>query len=233
MTSSLDHHHRRSSTALLFAAARSSFPNFRCARTSARTLLCWSSKGNGAEAGAGANEGKQAHVIADAGIGRIERPGLQRRTWVPASERMMLARRGRAYGPIGVVVDRSVPQIIVRTGRAAHSVGSIDRMSGPMRERAWHVGAKAKLAVYVQKQRDKGGGKHRESNAGYAHFPQLAAMLFLAAYKGSLRQGMRLAPAGSWVQLAVETAVGSTGPFARAARTGEPAGGNHILLGHG
>ena len=168
----MDHHPRCSSTALLFAAACFSCPNFQCARTSARTLLCWSSKGNGAGAGA-INEGKQAHVIADAGIQRIERPGFQRRTWVPAPEHMMLARRGRAYGAIGVVVDRSVPQIIVRTGRAAHSVGSIDRMSGPMRERAWHVGAKAKLAVYVQKQRDKGGGKHRESNAGYAHFPQL------------------------------------------------------------
>ena len=173
---SMDHHPRRSSTALLFAAVFFSGPNFRCTRTSARTLLCSSSKGNGA--GAGANEGKQAHVIADAGIGRIERPGSQRRPRVPAPGRMMLARRGRAYGAIGVVVDRSVPQIIVRTSRAAHSVGSIDRMSGPMCERAWHVGAKAKLAVYVQKQRDKGGGKHRESNAGYAHFPQLVLFFF-------------------------------------------------------
>ena len=167
---SMDHHPRRSSTALLLAAACSS-PNFRCTRTSACMLFCSSSKGNGA--GAGANEGKQAHVIADAGIGRIERPGLQHRARVPASERMMLAGRGRAYGAIGVVVDRSVPQIIVRTSRAAHSVGSIDRMSGPMRERGWSVGAKAKPAVYAEKQRDKGGGKHRESNAGYAHFPQL------------------------------------------------------------
>ena len=129
---SMDHHPRCSATALLFAAACFSGPNFRCARMSARTLLWWSSKGNTP----GANEGKQAHVIADTGIQRIERPGSQRRTRVPAPERMMLARRGRAYGAIGVVVDRSVPQIIVRTGRAAHSVGSIDRMSGPMRERA-------------------------------------------------------------------------------------------------
>ena len=160
----MDHHPRCSSTALLFAAAHFSGPDFRRARMSARTLLCWSSKGNGA--GAGANEGKQAHVIADAGIRRIERPGLQRRTRVPAPERMVLVRRGRVCGAIGVIVDRAVPQIIVRTGRAAHSVGSIDRMSGPVRERAWPVRAKA---VYVEKHRDKGGGKHRESNAGYAH----------------------------------------------------------------
>ena len=168
--SSMDHHHRFSSAALLFATARPSRPNFRCARLSARTPLCWSWKGNGA--GAGANEGKQAHVIADAGIRRIERSGFQRRTRVPAPEQMMLARRERRYGVIGVIGDRSVPQITVRAG-AAYSVASIDRMSGPVRERAWPVGAKAKLAVYVEKQRDKGGGKHRESNAGYAHFPQL------------------------------------------------------------
>ena len=175
---SMEHHPRRSSTALLFAAAHFSGPDFRRARMSARTLLCWSSKGNGAGAGAGANEGKQAHVIADAGIRRIERPGPQRRARVPAPECMMLARRGRAYGAIGVVVDRSVPQITVRTSRAAHFVASIDRMSGPVRERAWPVGTKAKLAVYVEKQRDKVGGKHRESNAGYAHFPQLATCFF-------------------------------------------------------
>ena len=186
---SLEHHPRRSSTALLFAAACFSGPNFRRVRMSARTLLCWSSTEYGAGAGAGANEGKQAHVIADAGIGRIERPGLRRRERVPAPECMMLARRGRAYGAIGVVVDPSVPQIIVLTSRAAHSVGSIDRMSGPMRERAWPVRTKAKLAVYVEKQRDKGGGKHRESNAGYRiefrswrcaffSFPQLAMCFY-------------------------------------------------------
>ena len=107
---SMDHHRRRSSTALLFAIAGSSRPNIRCARMSARILLCWSWKGNGA--GAGANEGKQAHVITDAGIRRIERSGFQRRTWVSAPERVMLARRGRAYGAIGVIVDRSVPQIV-------------------------------------------------------------------------------------------------------------------------
>ena len=183
---SMDHHHRFSSAALLFATARPSRPNFRCARLSARTVLCWSWKGNGA--GAGANEGKQAHVIADAGIQRIERPGFQRRTWVPAPEHMMLARRGRAYGAIGVV-DRSVPQIIVRTGRAAHSVALIDRMSEFMRERAWPVGAKAKLAVYAEKHRDKGGGKHRESNAGYAHFPQLAMCFFSRRAEGGPAEG--------------------------------------------
>ena len=167
-------HHWCSSAALLFATACPSRPNFRCAQASGRTLLCWSWKGNGA--GAGANEGKQAHVIADAGIQRIERPGFQRRTWVPAPERMMLARRGRAYGAIGVV-DRSVPQI-VRTSRAAHFVASIDRMSGPVRERASPVGTKAKLAAGVER-RGTAAGQHRESNAGYAqHFPQLCARFF-------------------------------------------------------
>ena len=147
---SMDHHHRFSS-ALLFATAHPSRPNFRCARLSARTVLCWSWKGNGAGAGAGANEGKQAHVTAEAGIRRIERSGFQRHTQVPAPEMMMLARRGRADGAIvGVIVDRSVPQIIARTSRAAHSVASIRRMSGPMRERAWSVLAKAELAGCVE-----------------------------------------------------------------------------------
>ena len=132
---SLEHHRRRSSTALLFAAACFSRPNFRRVRTSARTLLCWSSKGNGAGAGA-INEGKQAHVIADAGIQRIERPGFQRRTWVPAPERMMLARRECTYGAIGVIVGRFVPHVTVRTGKAPPSVASTDRMSQCMRERA-------------------------------------------------------------------------------------------------
>ena len=145
MTSSLDHHHRRSSTALLFATAHSSRPNFRCARMSARTLLCWSSKGNGA--GAGANEGKQAHVIADAGIGRIERPGLRRRARVPAPERMMLARRECTHGAIGVIVDHLMPHITVLTGRAAPSVASFGRMSGHMHERAWPAGAKLRGGV--------------------------------------------------------------------------------------
>ena len=146
---SMDHHHRFSSAALLFATARPSRPNFRCARLSARTPLCWSWKGNGA--GAGANEGKQAHVTADAGIRRIERSGFQRRTRVPAPERIIVAWRGRADGAIvGVIVDRSVPQIIARTSRAAHSVASIDRTSGPMRERAWPVLAKAELAGCVE-----------------------------------------------------------------------------------
>ena len=167
---SMDHHHRFSSAALLFATARPSRPNFRCARLSARTPLCWSWKGNGAVAGA--SEGKQAHVIADAGIRRIERSGFQRRTRVPAPERMVLVRRGRVCGAIGVIVDRAVPQITVRTGRAAHSVASIDRTSGAMRKRAWPVLAKAELAEGVER-RGTAGGMHRENNAGYAHFPQL------------------------------------------------------------
>ena len=142
-------HHRRSSAALLFATACPSRPNFRCARASARTLLCWSRKGNGA--GAGANEGKEAHVIrCRQQLWQIERSGFQRRTRVPAPERMMLARRERRYGAIGVIGDRSVPQITVRAG-AAYSVASIDQMSGPVRERAWPVGAKAKLAVGVER----------------------------------------------------------------------------------
>ena len=89
---------------------------------------------------------------------------------------MMLARRERTYGAIGVIVDRSVPQITVRTGRAAHSVASVGRMSGPMRERAWPVLAKAKLARGFER-RGKAGGMHRENNAGYAHFPQLVFLI--------------------------------------------------------
>ena len=101
---------------------------------------------------------------------QIERSGFQRRTRVPAPEQMMLARRERRYGAIGVIVDRSVPQITVRTGRAAHSVASIDQMSGSMRERAWPVGAKAKLTGDVERC-GTAGSIHRESNA--AHFAQL------------------------------------------------------------
>ena len=89
---------------------------------------------------------------------------------------MVLARRGRVCGAIGVIVDRAVPQIIVRTGRAAHSVASIDRTSGPMRERAWPVLAKAELAEGVER-RGTAGGMHRENNAGYAHFPQLVFLM--------------------------------------------------------
>ena len=174
---SMDHHHRRSSAALLFTTACSSRPNFRCARASARTSLCWSRKGNGAGAGAGANEGKEAHVIGcRQQLWQIERSGFQRRTRVPAPERMVLARRGRVCGAIGVIVDRAVPQITVRTGRAAHSVASVGRMSGPMRERAWPVLAKAGLAEGVER-RGTAGGMHRENNAGYAHFPQLVFLM--------------------------------------------------------
>ena len=153
---SLDHRHRRSSTALLFAAACFSGPNFRCARMSARTLLWWSSKGNTP----GANEGKQAHVTADAGIRRIERSGFQRRAWVLAPERIMLARRERRYGAIGVIVDRSVPQITGRAG-AAYSIASIDRTSGPVRERAWPILAKAGLAEGVERRGTAGDEQQR------------------------------------------------------------------------
>ena len=115
-------------------------------------------------------------MIADAGIRRIERSGFQSRAWVSAPEQIMLARRERRYGAIGVIGDRSVPQINVRAG-AAYSVASIDRMSGPVRERAWPVGAKAKLAGGVER-RFTAAGQYRESNAGYAHFPQLAMCFF-------------------------------------------------------
>ena len=172
-------HHRRSSAALLFATACPSRPNFRCARLSARTPLCWSWKGNGAGAGARANEGKQALVICcRQQLWQIERSGFQRRTWVLAPERIMLARRERRYGAIGVIVDRSVPQITVRAG-AAYSVASIDQMSGPVRERAWPIGAKAKLVMGIERRGTAAGGQHRESNAGYAqHFPQLCAFYY-------------------------------------------------------
>ena len=129
-------HHRRSSAALLFATAAPSEPNFRCAQEWARELVFSSQK----RKRAGAGEGIQAHVVADAGVlqqlWRIERSEFRRRILIPAPKRMVLARRECAYGAIGVIVDRFVPHITMRTGKAARPVASTDRMSGRMRKRA-------------------------------------------------------------------------------------------------
>jgi len=84
-------------------------------------------------------------VVADAGVlqqlWRIERSEFRRRMSIPALKRMVLARWECAYGATSVIVDRFVPHITVRAG-AAHSVAPIDRMSGPLRKRAWPRGAK-------------------------------------------------------------------------------------------
>ena len=129
-----DHDHKCSSAALLFATARPSCSKFRSVRVCVRRLICWSQKRE--EAG----EGKQAQLLADAGIlqqlWRVERSELRRRTSICAPEQMMLARRECTYGAIGVIVGRFVPHITVRTGKAPPSVDSTDRMSRCMRERA-------------------------------------------------------------------------------------------------
>ena len=84
-------------------------------------------------------------MVADAGVlqqlWRIERSEFRRRVSILAPERMVLARWECAYGATSVIVDRFVPHITVRAG-AAHSVAPIDRMSGPLRKRAWPRGAK-------------------------------------------------------------------------------------------
>ena len=91
----------------------------------ARGLIFWSQKGKRA----GTGEGIQAHLVADAGtlqLWRIELSKFRRRTSIPAPERIMLAQRECTYGAIGVIVDRFVPHITMRTGKAAPSVASTD-----------------------------------------------------------------------------------------------------------
>ena len=128
--------HKCSSAALLFATAQPSGPNLRCAQASARGLIFGSQKGERA----GAGEGIQAHVVADAGIlqqlWRIECSEFRRRKSIPAPERILLARWEWAYCAIGVIVGRFVPHITVRTAKAPPSVDSTDRISRCMRERA-------------------------------------------------------------------------------------------------
>ena len=155
------------SFALLYATSCPSCSKFRSVRVCARrSPIGW----RGEEAGAG--EGKQAQLLADAGIlqqlWRVERSEFRRRISICAPERMMLARRECTYGAIGVIVDRFVPHITVRAG-AAHSVASIDRMSGPVRKRAWPRGAK--LRGGVERCCGEGGKYRRAHHAGSAHFP--------------------------------------------------------------
>ena len=82
-----------SSAVLLCATAQPSGPNVRYAQTCARGLIFWSQKGRRA----GAGEGIQAHVLADAGtlqrLWRVELSEFRRRTSIPAPKWIMIARR--------------------------------------------------------------------------------------------------------------------------------------------